>query len=403
MMKKKEGDMGVFSNVSQAQTDSIFGLSAAFHADARAKKVNLSIGIYKTAELKTPIMEAVKEAERRIAETEKSKEYLPIDGDPECIKQSGLLLFGEALWSKRIYGCQGVGGTGALRIGGDFLKQEVGRRLYLSDPTWPNHTGVFTRSQMHVEAYPYYDPQRRHIDFDRLYTFLSGLQPLSIVLLHACCHNPTGVDLSLEQWRQLSALMQAKGLIPFFDCAYQGFGTGLEEDAAAVRLFAERGHEMLVAVSYSKNFGLYGERAGSLFIVTDSEETARRVGSTIKVIIRTNYSNPPLHGAKIVSTILSDGKLRKRWETELTSMRERIAAMRTALARALVAKGGPIDFRFLLDRTGMFSFCGLEKRQVDRLIKEYAIYMTGDGRINVAGLNWDHLDYVVDAITAVCR
>ncbi len=388
-----------FDHVPEAPPDPIFGLTAAFNADLRATKVNLSVGVYKSSDLKTPILQSVKDAERRLVEEEQTKDYLPIDGHRDYLALAGSLVLGERFWKKesgRIAAAQGIGGTGALRIGADFLIESGFHHAYVSDPTWPNHYGVFAKAGFKVDSYPYYDRIGQKVDFDRLVDFLKGLAPKSVIVLHACCHNPTGADLNLQQWRILSELFLDKQLFPFFDFAYQGFGSGLEEDALGVRVFAEAGHEMFVASSYSKNFALYSERVGALFAITASEKIARHAVSQIRTVIRRNYSNPPRHGAAVVAAILGDPALREQWELELTRMRERIVEMRHAFARALIIKHP--RFGFLEERQGLFSFCGLEKAQVERITKEHAVFMTGDGRINVAGLNWDNLDYVVNAI-----
>lgn len=394
--------MDFFEQVSLASPDPIFGLQTAFLADKRPEKVNLSVGVYKTEELKTPVMRAVKQTEAHLLNQEKTKEYLPIEGDRDYLEKVGMLVFGSAFWSSssaRISSAQTVGGVGALRLGGDFVKQEkIGEAIYLSDPTWPNHKGVFLRTGLKVEHYPYYDTKKQSLDFDALVTFLKKLPPRAVVLLHTCCHNPTGKDLEEEQWKTLSTLFLERRLVPFFDTAYQGFGLGLEEDAFPLRLFAQEGHEMLVAISFSKNFSLYAERVGALFVISQSHKTAPNVLSRLKTIIRTTYSNPPLHGAKVVSTILGSAPLRKEWEDELLSMRKRIEEMRYALCEALKKKTKGKSFDFLRQRSGLFSFTGLSSTQVERMIKEFAIYMTSDGRINVCGLNWDNLDYVVDSL-----
>jgi aromatic-amino-acid transaminase len=396
--------MAFFDSVTSLPPDPIFGMLAAFNADPRPNKVILSIGVFKDENLKTPILKTVKKAETHLLHTEKTKEYLPIDGLRLYLDKVGSLVFGEPFWShssSRIVKAESVGGTGALRLGADFLKQEVGDEIYLSHPTWANHNALMTRCGMKGGSYPYYDVAHHEITFDRLLAFIEGLSAGSALLLHACCHNPTGADLSLAQWRQVSDLMAAKKLIPFFDLAYQGFDVGVEEDAKAIRLFAQAGHEMLVATSFSKNFGLYAERVGALFILTHSEAVAERALSKVKVIIRTNYSNPPLHGASIVGYILNEPALKKEWEAELAEMRERIKMMRYALVDALAAKTKKRDFSFFKERSGLFCYCGLEKPQVDRLIADYGIYMTSDGRINVAGLNFDNLEYVAKAIATV--
>lgn len=391
-----------FSHVPEAPVDSIFGISAAFNADLRSNKVNLSVGVYKSPDLKTALLQSVKKAEIRLVEEETTKDYLPIDGEKQFLEHAGALVFGEGFWAKergRICAAQGVGGTGALRMGGDFLKQHVSDTLYISDPTWPNHRGVFAKSGFKVDSYPYYDKELERVDFEKMVDFLAGLAPKTVVVLHGCCHNPTGADLSLNEWKVLSQLFFEKQLIPFFDFAYQGFGEGVEEDAQGIRTFAEAGHQMLVASSYSKNFTLYSERVGALFVIAKLAKEAAHVSSQVRTVIRTNYSNPPRHGAAVVGKILSTRELREEWEMELTAMRERIIEMRHAFARALVVKHP--RFLFLEQRKGLFCFCGLQAVQVDRITREYGIFMTRDGRINVAGLNWDNIEYVVNAVAAV--
>jgi len=396
--------MVFFEQIELAPPDPILGLAVAFNADKRSYKVNLSVGVYKTADLNTPILASVKQAEADLWISEKNKNYLPIDGDKTYLNEVGILIFGKPFWetsSARIAAIQGVGGTGSLRLGMDFLKQEVNDHLYYSKPTWVNHLQMSSKVGMITHAYPYYDVKNHCFEFDKMVAFLEKLTPKSILLLHAVCHNPTGADPTLEQWKLLSDLFLTKQLFPFFDFAYQGFAKGIEEDAAAIRLFAEAGHEMVVANSFSKNFGLYGERAGGLFVVTHSDQTAVHITSQLKVLARTHYSNPPMHGAKIIAHILKDPLLKKQWEEELTVMRQHIIKMKEALTAQLILKSKKRDFSFLKERHGLFCFCGLAKGEVDRLISEYGIYMTEDGRINVVGLNKDNLDYVVNAIIHV--
>lgn len=396
--------MGYFDAVSTAPPDPILGLGAAFLADPREHKVNLGIGVYRDANLITPIMRAVKRAEEQLVLQERTKEYLPSEGDQAFTQHMGRLIFGEALWkshAERICGAQAVAGSGALRVCGDLLRHELTDAIYIPDPTWPNHRALFTRVGMAVHTYPYYDVSKNVLMFDRLLEVLSQLPERSLVLLHGCCHNPTGADLQLQQWRVLSTLFLKHHLIPFFDSAYQGFAQGMEEDAAPMRLFLEEGHEMLVAHSCSKNFSLYAERVGALFFVSHSPKVAARIESKVRTFVRTNYSNPPVHGARIIRTILESAPLKELWEQELAAMRERISEMRRAFASALGSRISTRDFSYLLDRTGLFSFCGLTKAQVDRLLAEFGIYMTGDGRVNLAGLSAENFEYVVDAIAAV--
>ncbi len=394
--------MVFFEKISLAPPDSILGLTAAFVADPRKTKVNLGAGIYKDETLKTTVLNVVKQAEALILETEKSKEYLPIDGDRVFIEQIASLIFGPVN-SDKICGFQTPGGRGALRIGGSFLKKEVDGALFIPNPSWPNHKGVFTAAGFNVGEYPYYDFENHCIHFDKMLSFLNQLPVHSIVLLHAACHNPTGADLSMEQWQQIAGVCVKKNLLPFFDCAYQGFGRGIDEDVEPIRLFAKLGMEMLVAVSQSKNFSLYGERVGALYVVTGSKMIAENVKSRIKQIIRTLYSNPPMHGAKIVATILQDPKLRQDWEKELEEMRSRINALRETFTEALINRSQSTDFSYLKEGRGMFCFTGLNKAQVEKMIADFGVYMTGDGRINVCGLNRSNLDYVADAIAAVLR
>jgi len=393
-----------FTHVAAAPADAILGLTAAFNADERSNKVNLSVGLCRTEDLQTPVMRCVKKAEALILEKEQTKEYLPIEGLKNYLHGLGELIFGNNFWQahhKRIAAFQTPGGTGALRVGGDFLKMEITETIALSDPTWPNHKGVFSHCGMKVESYPYYDFQKHSLHWEEMVRVLRGLTPGSAVLFQAKCHNPTGLDLTLGQWKTVAGIVRENALLPFFDFAYQGLGEGLEEDAEAVRLFANEGIEMLVASSQSKNFGLYGERIGALFILAASEKSAHDLLSKLKTIARTLYSNPPMHGAKIVAEILSSPPLRKEWEAELKSYRGRITEMRALLAEALGRGTKKRDFSYLANRSGMFCFTGLNRAEVERLRAEFAIYMILDGRINVAGLNRHNLQYVADAILQV--
>jgi aspartate/tyrosine/aromatic aminotransferase len=393
-----------FHTITPAVLDPIFGLTVLFDADKRPDKINLGVGQYRNDQLETPVLESVKLAETFLLREEESKEYLPIAGDSAYLNRVGALVFGEFFWTRegaRVSRIQTLGGTGALRIGGDFLKQEVGEKIAISDPTWPNHRGVFTRCGMVVEAYPYYDIHTQTLEFDRMVQYLRNLTPGTAVVLHACCHNPTGADLSMDQWKILLKIFKENGLLPFFDFAYQGFGISLEEDAKVIRLFAAEGMEMLVACSHSKNFGLYSERIGALYVVSESAKTAEAVQSKLKTIVRTNYSNPPRHGAAIIAHILSEPVLKKMWEQEVESMRSRIEKMRRLLVEALTERSLKRNYLYLSDRVGMFCFSGLKKAEVERLQKEFAIYMPLDGRINIAGLSEKNLLTVVDAITKV--
>ncbi len=394
-----------FKHISQAPPDPIFGLMSDFAADTRGSKILLSVGVYVDEQGKVPILQSVKKAEKNLIAREETKSYLPIEGEKNFLNKIGSLIFGDFVWLKQrecIVAAQTPGGTGALRIGGEFLKKEVGDTIGVSDPTWVNHRGVFTACGLKLDIYPYYSLQTQKLEFERFIKHMESLTTGTIVLLHACCHNPTGSDFTFDQWKIISDLFLAKGLIPFFDFAYQGFREGLEEDAAAIRLFAEAGHHMLVAYSLSKNFGLYAERTGGLFILTESAEVASNVLSKVKSLIRTTYSNPPLHGSAIATEILSNPQLKQEWTQEVSLMRARIIKMRQLFCRALVAKSQKRDFRFLLEKSGMFCFTGLDKQEVSQLRDKFGIYMTHDGRMNLSGLNEKNLDTVVDAILKVC-
>ncbi len=387
-----------------APDDSIFRLSSDFASDDRGHKVNLGIGAYKTEALKPFVLESVLEAEKRAAGVKHNKEYLPITGLPVFLSHSLQLVFGESLIagvSARTASVQTVGGTGGLRLAGEFLATFVKPMLYMSDPTWANHHPTFTRAGMTVQSHSYYNPQLRRFDFDAMCRAIGQMPKGSAILLHACCHNPTGCDPTFEQWKELSALIKKQEMFPLFDFAYQGFGAGVEEDARAIRYFAEQGHEMIVVTSNSKNFGLYGERVGALFAVAADASRAQTILSQLKVLVRNNYSNPPTHGARIVATILETESLKKKWLSELSGMRERITGMRSLLAEGLIAEKGEESFGFLRKQSGMFSFSGLEKQQAESLKTEHGIYMTNDGRISICGLNQENIDCVIKAILSV--
>ncbi|MBB64347.1 MAG: amino acid aminotransferase [Waddliaceae bacterium] len=385
------------------EDDPILGLNEAFKQDTRERKINLGVGVYKTADLTPSILNCVKKAEAQLLNTEREKEYLPIAGLPEYRLITQKLLFGidsSVFEDNRVFTVQTLGGSGSLRVGAEFLSQTISQEIYVPTPTWSNHKGLFQGGGMTVKNYPYFNSETHRLDFDRMIHALEQIPSSSSVLLHVCCHNPTGVDLNMDQWKIVSELMLDRGLLPFFDFAYQGFGTGIEEDAAPLRLFADAGHQMLVASSNSKNFGLYGERVGALSVVCSHSESATRCGSMLKTLIRSNYSSPSIHGARIVSTIYQSDSLRNEWKVELGTMRERIKEMRKSLIASLSAKCDH-DYSFLEKQVGMFSFCGLNSEQVSRLQHEYGLYMPSSGRINVAGLNQQSLEYVVESIIAV--
>ena len=395
----------LFSSVQMAPKDPILGLTETFLADQRPEKVNLGVGVYYDNQGKLPLLRAVKRAEEARVAKGLPRGYQPIDGPAAYNKAVQALLFGKAspvLASGRVVTIDALGGTGGLRVGAEYLRRLCpDSRVAISDPTWENHRGVFESAGFTVQSYTYYDPQSHGLDFGGMVQSLKGMPERTIVLLHACCHNPTGVDLNLQQWEEVVALCKAKQFIPFLDLAYQGFGDGMDEDAAAVRLFVESEMPFLVASSFSKSFSLYGERVGALSLITADADEAARVLSQIKRVIRTNYSNPPTHGGGIVSDVLNSPELRALWEQELGEMRDRIRQMRVAFTEKLKALGTKQDFSFVTKQRGMFSFSGLSTQQVDRLREEYAIYAISTGRICVAALNSNNIDRVVRAVASV--
>ena len=395
----------LFSSVEMAPKDPILGLTETFLADQRPEKVNLGVGVYYDDQGKLPLLRAVKRAEEARVAKGLPRGYQPIDGPAAYNKAVQALLFGKAspvLASGRVVTIDALGGTGGLRVGAEYLRRLCpDSRVAISDPTWENHRGVFESAGFTVQSYTYYDPQSHGLDFGGMVQSLKGMPERTIVLLHACCHNPTGVDLNLQQWEEVVALCKAKQFIPFLDLAYQGFGDGIDEDAAAVRLFVESEMPFLVASSFSKSFSLYGERVGALSLITADADEAARVLSQIKRVIRTNYSNPPTHGGGIVSDVLNSPELRALWEQELGEMRDRIRQMRVAFTEKLKALGTKQDFSFVTKQRGMFSFSGLSTQQVDRLREEYAIYAISTGRICVAALNSNNIDRVVRAVASV--
>jgi aromatic-amino-acid transaminase len=395
----------IFAAVEMAPRDPILGLTEAFNADPRPDKVNLGVGVYYDGNGKLPLLAAVKAAEKARLEVQPPRGYQPIDGNPAYNQAVRDLLFGagSALATNgSVITLQALGGTGALKVGADYLRQLLPQTtLFISDPSWENHRALFGAAGFPIETYPYYDPATRGVDFAAMKQKFASLPPRSIVLLHACCHNPTGADLDDDQWQDIAAIARDRALVPFLDLAYQGFAAGIEPDAAAVRAFAASGGQFLVASSFSKNFSLYGERVGALSIVTASKEEAARVASQVKRVIRTNYSNPPTHGGAIVAAVLSEPALRKLWEDELADMRERIRAVRVGFVDALKAAGAGRDFSFIARQRGMFSFTGLDKDQVERLKSEFGIYAVSSGRINVAALNGKNLPLVAKAIAAL--
>ena len=397
--------MSLFANVELAPRDPILGLNEAFNADARPGKVNLGVGVYFTDEGKIPLLRAVQAAEKTMMEKSAPRGYLPIEGINAYNQGVQNLLFGKdsALLSNgRVVTAQAVGGTGALKIGADFIKRlEPNAVVAISDPSWENHRALFESAGFKVVNYKYYDAQTRGVDFDGMVASLESLPTKSVVVLHACCHNPTGADLSPAQWQQVVAICKNKNLIPFLDMAYQGFADGIDQDGAAVRLFADSGLSFFVSSSFSKSFSLYGERVGALSIVTENKDEATRVMSQLKRVIRTNYSNPATHGGTVVATVLNNPELRAMWEQELAEMRDRIKLMRNTLVAKLAAAGAKRDFGFVNEQRGMFSYSGLTADQVERLKNDFGIYAVSTGRICVAALNSKNIDLVAKAIASV--
>ncbi|MFJ4543253.1 amino acid aminotransferase [Pseudomonas sp. NPDC088885] len=397
--------MSLFSAVEMAPRDPILGLNEAFNADTRTTKVNLGVGVYCNEEGRIPLLRAVIEAETIRVAQHASRGYLPIDGIAAYDQAVQKLLFGNdspLISAGRVITTQAVGGTGALKIGADFLKQLLPNAVVaISDPSWENHRALFETAGFPVQNYRYYDAATHDVNRAGMLEDLNALPNGSIVILHACCHNPTGVDLTPADWSNVLEVVKAKGHVPFLDMAYQGFGDGIDEDAAAVRLFAESGLTFFVSSSFSKSFSLYGERVGALSIISESKEESARVLSQVKRVIRTNYSNPPTHGASIVAAVLNSPELRAQWEAELAEMRQRIRGMREQMVALLAEKAPGRDFSFVGRQRGMFSYSGLTTEQVHRLRNEFGIYALDTGRICVAALNQSNIKAVTDAIVQV--
>jgi aspartate aminotransferase len=395
----------MFDAIQAAPPDAILGLTEAFRNDSNPHKVNLTVGVYKDETGGTPILNSVKVAEARLLEGESSKGYLPIGGLGEFCDLTQRLYFGddhEAVSSGRAATFQTPGGTGALRVAADFIHQNFpSASIWCSTPTWPNHPKVFKAAGVNVENYPYFDAESHGVNINGMLAAIKEAPPGDIICLHACCHNPTGADPSAEQWKQIADAVYGRGLLPFLDFAYLGFGDGIESDRAALTEFARPGSELLVASSYSKNFGLYSERVGALTVVTTDADTARTVSSQVKATIRTNYSNPPAHGASIVREILLDAALRQQWDGELADMRERINGMRKLFTQTMADRLPGRDFSFIERQRGMFSYTGLTAEQVDLLREKFSIYIVRDGRINVAGINSGNVGRLCDAVSSV--
>ena len=395
----------LFAAIEMAPRDPILGITEAFNADQHPEKTNLGVGVYYDDNGKVPLLGCDQKAESLLMEKLAPRTYLPIEGLAAYDKAVQELVFGansEVVTSKRAITAQAIGGTGALKLGADFLKRfSPNAQVYISDPSWENHRALFESAGFVVNNYPYYDTTTKGVNFDGMLASLQSMPAGSIVLLHACCHNPTGADLTDQQWAQVIQVASERGLVPFLDMAYQGFGDGINEDGKVVGMFAAAGGPLFVSNSFSKSFSLYGERVGALSIVAANSEEAARLMSQLKRVIRTNYSNPPMHGGQVVAMALATPELRKLWEEELAGMRVRIKAMRQALVDKLKAKAPQHNFDFVIQQRGMFSYSGLTKAQVERLKTEFSIYAVDTGRICVAALNSRNIDRVVDAIAKV--
>ncbi|UXY16667.1 aspartate/tyrosine/aromatic aminotransferase [Chitiniphilus purpureus] len=395
----------IFAAVDMAPRDPILGLNEAYNADPRDQKVNLGVGVYYDDNGKLPLLAAVKAAEAARLSQAPARGYQPIEGPAAYNNAVQNLLFGadsDLAAAGRLVTAQALGGTGALKIGADFIKRlSPAAKIYISDPSWENHRALFEAAGFTVENYPYYDPATRGVDFAAMKAALLSYAPGSVIVLHACCHNPTGADLTDAQWAEVVEACRERALVPFLDMAYQGFADGIDADAVAVRAFAASGLQFFISSSFSKSFSLYGERVGALTIITAGKDESARVLSQLKRVIRTNYSNPPIHGGALVSTVLASGELRAQWEGELAGMRDRIRAMRSGLVDALKAQGVAQDFGFVVHQRGMFSYTGLSAAQVERLKTEFGIYAVSTGRICLAALNSKNLGYVAGAIAKV--
>lgn len=395
-----------FDEVSEAPSDPVFGKIGVFNADPRKDKVNLMVGIYVDEFLKKRMFPSVIAAKDRASKNDQIADYLPFHGNSEFVGLIGTLLFGEELWKAnqtKIYGAQALGGTGAVCLGAKFLVQEVSKMAAILQPTWPNHRNILERAGCSVVDLPYYSTQLHRFDSKNYFQALRALAPKTAVLFHASCHNPTGSDPTREEWRQIAHIMKEKNLVPFFDCAYQGIGDGMAEDAEAIRFFLKEEMEMVIAYSCSKNFSLYCQRVGAIFVVTKDEKSKHHVGSQMQRIIRGVYSNPPAHGAQIVVEVMRDPVLIRQWENEVNQARERLCNNREIFLRELIERSKTVDFRFAKHHKGMFSYLDLNEKQVERLKEKHAVYTLGGGRINLAGLNQENISKVVEAIVEVCN
>ena len=397
--------MSLFSAVEMAPRDPILGLNEQFAADTNPNKVNLGVGVYYDDAGKLPLLKCVQAAEAQIMGTPKARGYLPIDGIAAYDGAVKGLVFGsdsDVVTSDRVATIQAIGGTGGLKVGADFLRRMgTSKQVLISDPSWENHRALFTAAGFDVDTYPYYDAANRGINFDGMLARLNSAEAGTIVVLHACCHNPTGYDIDPIQWDQVVASVKARNLTAFLDMAYQGFGFGIQEDGAVIQKFVDAGLSFLVSTSFSKSFSLYGERVGALSVLCESKDEAAKVLSQLKIAIRTNYSNPPIHGGSVVATVLGTPELRAQWEQELAEMRDRIKVMRQTLVDGLKAAGVQADMSFITKQIGMFSYSGLTKDQMVRLRNEFGVYGTDTGRMCVAAMNSQNIDHICKAVAAV--
>jgi aspartate/tyrosine/aromatic aminotransferase len=403
----------MFEQIQPAPSDPILGLTEAFRADPNPKKINLSVGVYQDANGKTPVLESVRKAGKIVLERQQSMSYLPIPGSPAYAAAVQRLIFGEGHdveSSGRAATSHTPGGTGALRVAADLIHQQMPKAtVWLTQPTWPNHPQIFAAAGVPTKTFPYFDAKRNTLAFEEALAAIEKMPAGDVILLHGCCHNPTGIDPTPQQWQKLADATYGRGLLPLLDFAYQGFADGIAEDAAGLHAFVgesgrpRQGAELIVCSSFSKNFGLYCERVGALTIIATDRKAADTVQSQVKAVIRANYSNPPAHGAELVTTVLGDAELRSSWEKEVAQMRGRINGMRELLVRTLKAKGVPGDYSFITRQRGMFSFSGLTPQQVEQLKQKYAIYIVGSGRINVAGITEQNVGPLCEAIADVVK
>jgi aspartate/tyrosine/aromatic aminotransferase len=397
----------MWKSIHPAPPDSILGLTEEFKKDQNPQKVNLGVGVYKDDAGNTPVLRCVKAAEKELLETQNSKSYLPISGDPAYAAAVQRLIFGgesDVISSERAATIHAPGGTGALRVGADLIQKfNPDAKVWVSSPTWANHNGIFGAAGFEITQYGYYDSKNKGLDFDKMMSDLEGVPAGDVVVLHTCCHNPSGVDLNGDQWKQVASLAAKNAWIPFLDFAYQGFGDGVDEDRFAVEQFAAAGIDFFVASSFSKNFGLYNERTGAITVVTTSGAEASVAMSHLKTVVRTNYSNPPAHGGLVTTMILNTPELHTMWLEELAAMRDRIINMRKSLVAGLAAQGVDGDFSFIEKQRGMFSFSGWSDDVVSSLRKNSNIYVVGGGRINLAGLTTANIDYVCKAVAAAMK